>query len=256
MRILLTISYNGKNYVGWQKQKNGKSVQETIENALSFLLGQNIEICGSGRTDAKVHALAQTASFDATSERFVKNFCNKNSLNSKKLVAALNANLPFDIKVTGAKKVSPSFHARFNVKQKTYLYRLSWEETPFNQGYVGIVKEKPDVKEIENAARFLIGEHDFSSFCSAKAKTKDFVRTIFKIRLTKKHNELDFEICGNGFLYNMVRIIMGTLINIGLSRNQVSDMEKIIEAKDRTKAGKTVKSCGLYLLSVDYGEKF
>lgn len=252
MRILLTISYNGKNYVGWQKQKNGKSVQETIENALSFLLGQNIEICGSGRTDAKVHALAQTASFDATSERFQKNFCNKNCLNSKKLIAALNANLPFDIKVTGAKKVSPLFHARFNVKQKTYLYRLSWEETPFNQGYVGIVKEKPNVKEIEKAARFLIGEHDFSSFCSAKAETKDFVRTIFKIKLTKKHNELDFEICGNGFLYNMVRIIVGTLYEVGTGKQTAESICEILDAKDRTKAGKTAPAEGLYLKGVKY----
>lgn len=252
MRILLTISYNGKNYVGWQKQKNGKSVQETIENALSFLLGQKIEICGSGRTDAKVHALAQTASFDASSERFVKNFCKINTLNSKKLVAALNANLPHDIRIISAKKVSSSFHARFNVKQKTYLYRLSWEETPFNQDFVGLFQEKPNVKEIEKAAKFLLGEHDFSSFCSAKTETKDFVRTIFSIKIIKKHNELNFEICGNGFLYNMVRIIVGTLYEVGTGKRTAESIYEILEAKDRTKAGKTAPAEGLYLKAVKY----
>lgn len=251
MKILLTISYNGKNYVGWQKQKNGVSVQETIENALALLLGENVDLHGSGRTDSGVHALAQTAHFESSSPK-LNNFFENGSLLSNKLVSALNANLPASIKIVSAKKVAPSFHARFDVKKKTYLYRLSWNETPFNIGFVGIVKEKPNLEEMKNAAKFLIGEKDFSSFCSAKTETKDFVRTIYGIKITGKKDEITFEISGNGFLYNMVRIIVGTLFEVGIGKRSPKSIIETLEAKDRTKAGKTAPAEGLYLKEVKY----
>lgn len=251
MKVLLTISYNGKDFVGWQKQKNGLSIQETIENALSLLLDEKVELNGSGRTDAGVHALAQTAHFESSSSKLKKFFENRNQT-STKLVLALNANLPQTIKIVDARKVCSSFHARFDVKKKTYLYRLSWNENPFTCGFVGIVREKPSINEMKKAAQFLIGEKDFSSFCSAKTETKDFVRTIYEIKITSKRDEVNFEICGNGFLYNMVRIIVGTLYEVGIGKRKPEEIVEILNAKNRTKAGKTAPAEGLYLKEVKY----
>ena len=253
MKIKITICYNGQNFVGWQTQNNGRSVQEEIEKTLSFLFDEKTKIIGSGRTDAKVHALGQVASFEASSQKFVKNFTNKSCLNEKKLVSAINANLPTDIKILSAQQVQDSFHARFDTKQKTYLYRLQVGTNPLTEGFVGVVNLYPDIKLMKKAGKYLVGEHDFSAFCSSKTETKTFVRKIYKIKITKVSPiEFDFEITGNGFLYNMVRIMVGTLYEAGIGKISPKDTKTILSLKDRKKAGKTAPACGLYLKEVKY----
>lgn len=253
MKIKLTISYNGKNYVGWQKQNNGKSVQEEIENALLILLGEKVEVFASGRTDAGVHAICQVAHFESNSEKLETNFAKKNKSSCfEKLVVALNANLPSDIRVEKANKVRKNFHARFDVKKKTYEYLMSWKQTPFNLGLVGLFRKKPCIEAMKNASRFLIGTHNFSSFASSKTQAKDFIRTIYKINITKKTNCIKIEICGNGFLYNMVRIIVGTLYDVGIGKIQPEKIKEILEKKNRIYAGETAPAEGLYLKKVKY----
>ncbi len=257
MKIFLTISYKGTGYVGWQKQKNGTSVQETIEKAISKLIGEDVELTGSGRTDAGVHAFGQTATFEATSNSFFSNFTSKGSrkpcLNSTKLVSAINAYLPSDIHITFAKEVSESFHARYSVKEKIYEYHLQVGRSPILEGLVGEFKQMPDLELMKEAAQILVGTHDFSSFCSAKAEVSDYVRTVnyIKIYMTKA-DQIIFEISGNGFLYNMVRIIVGTLYEVGIGKIKPEEVKEILSAKDRTKAGKTAPASGLYLKKVKY----
>lgn len=257
MKILLTISYKGTGYVGWQNQKNGKSVQKTIEKAISKLLRQDVELAGSGRTDAGVHAFGQAATFDATSNSFYTNFTSKGSkkvcLNSARFVRAINAYLPSDIYVTSAKEVSENFHARYSAKEKVYEYHLQVGKNPILDGLVGEFNQMPNLELIKAAAQILVGTHDFSSFCSAKAEVSDYVRTInyIKIYMTKA-DQIIFEISGNGFLYNMVRIIVGTLYDVGIGKIKPEEVKEILSAKDRTKAGKTAPASGLYLKKVKY----
>ncbi len=257
MKILLTISYKGTGYVGWQNQKNGKSVQKTIEKAISKLLRQDVELDGSGRTDAGVHAFGQTATFEATSNSFFSNFTSKGSkkicLNSARFVRAINAYLPSDIYVTSAKEVSENFHARYSAKEKVYEYHLQVGKNPILGGLVGEFNQMPNLELIKEAAQILVGTHDFSSFCSAKAEVSDYVRTInyIKIYMTKA-DQIIFEISGNGFLYNMVRIIVGTLYDVGIGKIKPEEVKEILSAKDRTKAGKTAPASGLYLKKVKY----
>ena len=249
MKVLLTIQYKGTNYVGWQKQHNGTSVQETIENALSFLCEENVKISGSGRTDAGVHALGQTAHFETSSQKFLTN----KKLDSKKLVNALNANLPSDINISSAKEVGENFHARFDAKQKTYEYHLVVGKNPIKEGLAGFVKNFPNISLMKEASKFLIGEHNFKSFSSAKTEVTDFVRTIYSIKIyMQEKNEIVFEISGNGFLYNMVRIIVGTLVDVGIGKILPEDIKEILNSEDRTKAGKTAPAEGLYLKAVKY----
>ena len=257
MKILLTISYKGTGYVGWQNQKNGKSVQKTIEKAISKLLRQDVELAGSGRTDAGVHAFGQAATFDATSNSFYANFTSKGSkkvcLNSARFVRAINAYLPSDIYVTSAKEVSENFHARYSAKEKVYEYHLQVGKSPILDGLVGEFNQMPNLELIKEAAQILVGTHDFSSFCSAKAEVSDYVRTInyIKVYMTKA-DQIIFEISGNGFLYNMVRIIVGTLYDVGIGKIKPEEVKEILSAKDRTKAGKTAPASGLYLKKVKY----
>lgn len=253
MKIKISICYNGKNFVGWQTQNNGRSVQEEIEKTLSFLFDEKTKIIGSGRTDAGVHALSQVASFEISSNRFLKNFTLDSQLISDKLINAINANLPSDIKILSAEEVGDNFNARFSAKQKTYLYRLQVGTNPLTDGFVGNVNLMPDIKAMKKASKYLVGEHDFSSFCSSKTETKTFVRKIYKIKIRKVSPiEFNFEITGNGFLYNMVRIIVGTLYEVGIGKKTVKDIKTILDSKDRKKAGKTLPASGLYLKQVLY----
>lgn len=243
-RIKLTIEYDGTNFSGYQVQPEKRTIQGEIEKALEKLYQQKVETFASGRTDAGVHAYGAVLHFDQPKE-----------LKNPKLQESINAYLPEDVKVVRLEKVSSDFDARFSSKRKTYVYKfyLSPFERPLLRNYALMVDDRVDVQKMSNACKYLIGEHNFRSFVARKSGKTNFVRTVYDAKIEKTaENEYQFKICGNGFLYNMVRIIMGTLINVGLSRIEEEDMKKIIEAKDRTKAGKTVKSCGLYLLSVDY----
>ena len=257
MKILITVSYNGKNYVGWQTQKKGVSVQSEIEKALQKLFRFNIKIFGSGRTDANVHAIAQTASFyipDELIKKFLNlNYSNKLILNSCKLVAALNGNLPNDILIIKAKKVKEDFHARYSAKEKIYEYRLQVGRNPFTDNLVGIINKMPNINLITKASKYLIGTHNFKSFCSSKSKVQNYERTINYIKIKKQNrNLIVFTISGNGFLYNMVRIIVGTLVEVGLGKIEPEYVKEILNKKNRSYAGKTFSPCGLYLKKVKY----
>ncbi len=252
--MLLTIEYKGTNFAGWQVQPGKRTVQGEIEKALQNIFGQKIQIFGSGRTDSGVHAIGQTAHFDGASSVFNK-FIVNGKLNKEKLILAINANLPVDVKVLKLKKVAGNFHARFNVKEKIYLYKLQTNtniSSPLLAGLVGTCKKSLDIQKMREGAKFLIGEHDFTSFSSTKTEVEDFVRTINYIKIRKESDIVTFEISGNGFLYNMVRIIVGTLVDVGTGKIEPEKIKTILESKSRSCAGKTAPAEGLYLKKVKY----
>lgn len=242
-KILLTIEYNGKNFCGWQIQANGRAVQEVLEKQISLLLNENITLFASGRTDSGVHALGQTAHFETSS-----------NFDIKKLAPALNFGLDKDISVLSAKEVDPNFHARYFVKKKTYLYKIycSKIEKPLKNGLCTQVKYDLDIEKMKKASKFFLGKHDFSAFCASGNNTTDFVRTIFEIKIENVADEIHFYITGDGFLYNMVRIIVGTLIEVGKGKILSQSIPQIIASKDRKKAGETMLASGLYLYKVEY----
>lgn len=248
MRVLLQIEYNGKNYCGWQIQKNGNSIQQTIQDCLQKILNQPIVLYSSGRTDSGVHAKNQYAHFDC-----------KEGFDIKKLPYALQGSLPNDISVKNTWVVDDDFHARYSALYKTYTYQLyvSPVNLPlFNDFFVNL-KKMPDIKLMKKAAKYLVGSHDFTSFCiPRKLDVEDNIRTIKWIKIKKQKNFLFINVCGTGFLHNMVRIIVGTLIDVGIKKVKPEDVEQIINAKDRTKAGKTFPAKGLVLCDVEYNRKF
>jgi tRNA pseudouridine38-40 synthase len=254
MKMLLTIEYKGTNFAGWQVQPGKRTVQGEIEKALQNIFGQKIQIFGSGRTDSGVHAIGQTAHFNGASSVFNK-FIVNDKLNKEKLMLAINANLPVDVKVLKLKKVASHFHARFNVKEKIYLYKLQTNTniaSPLTAGLVGTCKKSLDIQKMCDGSKFLIGEHDFTSFSSTKTEVEDFVRTINYIKIRKESDIVTFEISGNGFLYNMVRIIVGTLVDVGTGKIEPEKIKTILESKSRSCASKTAPAEGLYLKKVKY----
>lgn len=242
-KILLEIEYNGKDFCGWQTQNNVRTVQEVLEGQISLLLNENICLFASGRTDAGVHALGQTAHFETNS-----------NFDINKLSKAINFGLDKDVSVLFAKEVDPNFHARYFVKKKTYLYKIynSKIEKPLKNGLCTQVKYDLDIEKMKKASKFFLGKHDFSAFCASGNSTKDFVRTIFDIKIEKVADEIHFYIIGDGFLYNMVRIIVGTLVAVGKGKINPQEIPAIIESKNRKKAGETMPACGLYLFKVEY----
>lgn len=240
----LTIAYDGYKYLGWQKQNvnNDKTIQGKIENILSKMTEQETELIGSGRTDAGVHSIAQTANFHWNTKQtanYVKNYINKY--------------LPDDISVTDVKEVSERFHSRYNVKSKTYLYRIytGHVHPVFERKYVYYLPTKLDFDKMVEASKLLIGEHDFLGFSSKNVK-KSTVRTIHEINMVKEDNEIKIYIKADGFLYNMVRIIVGTLIEVGTKEKELVDVKAILNHKDRAGAGITVPAQGLILYEVEY----
>lgn len=243
-RFKLILEYDGTNFSGYQVQPNKRTIQGELEQALEKIYGQKVETFASGRTDAGVHAYGAVAHFDPPK-----------TLKNPKIQETINAYLPDDMKVVGVQVVDENFDARFSAKKKTYIYKfyLSKYEKPLKRNYALQVDDRVDIEKMNQACKYLVGEYDFKSFVARKSGKTNFVRTIYNAKIEKiTEDEYQFQITGNGFLYNMVRIIMGTLINVGIGRIPVSEMENIIKSKDRTKAGKTVKSCGLYLKEVAY----
>jgi len=242
--IKLSLQYDGTRYDGWQKQGNtDKTIQGKIETVLSQILNENIEINGSGRTDSGVHAYNQVA-----------NFYTKNNIDLEELIKKANFNLPNDIVIKAAEIVDESFHSRFNVKGKKYLYRI-WNgkiRNPFLERYCVYQMENLDVNAMKIAAKYLIGEHDFSSFTSLKGKKKSKVRTIYSINFNVNNELIEILFYGNGFLYNMVRIISGTLLDVGLGEIASEDVIEILNKKDRSFAGYTAPAKGLFLYEVEY----
>ncbi len=242
-RVLLSIEYDGTNYSGWQKQPNVKTIQGEIEKAIKLSIGEDVEVYGSGRTDAGVHALNQKAHFDMTLP-----------VPLSKLPDILNNVLPDDIVIKSAEEVEGDFHARFSVHKKCYRYKIynSSVKNAFLATRVGVVKNKLDIDKMREGALLLIGEHDFHGFCSANTSVENFVRTIYEIKVAQEGDFIKVDVCGNGFLYNMVRIIVGTLVDYSLGKLSLQDIKQALNQGDRSKAGQTMSPHGLYLKDVIY----
>lgn len=244
--IKLTIEYEGKDYNGWQKQPNKLNIQGEIERAIQIVTGQEVELIGSGRTDAGVHAFAQVANFKIESDFPIE-----------KIATAINSQLKKSIRVLKAQEVPLEFHSRYHCHKKTYGYIIENSEqgTAIYRNNTFHVSQPLDVEKMQQAANYLVGEHDFSSFKSSGTSSKSSVRTIYQAQVLKEQTRVIIMLTGNGFLYNMVRIIAGTLVEIGLGHMEPEEMRKIIEAKNRQKAGKTLAAQGLFLMNVEYEEK-
>ncbi|NLY80828.1 MAG: tRNA pseudouridine(38-40) synthase TruA [Lysinibacillus sp.] len=244
-RMKATISYDGTNFSGYQVQPGKRTVQLEIEKVLSKMhKGEEIKAIASGRTDARVHAIGQVIHFDTTL-----------SIPNEGYKKALNTQLPGDIRVLDIEEVDRDFHARYSAKGKRYRYIWYCEEvqSPFRRNYTVETKGiKPDVKKMKEGAKYIIGTHDFSCFCASNTSVVDKVRTVHSLDFETHSEELHMVIEGNGFLYNMVRIIAGTLWEIGIGKRNPESMEQIIASKSREKAGKTAPPHGLYLEKVYY----
>ena len=243
--IQLTLQYDGTKYNGWQRQGNTKNtIQEKVESVLAKMCGHPIEIHASGRTDAGVHALAQIANFKCECR-----------LSIEEMASYLNRYLPEDILVTDVSEVPMRFHSRLNAKSKTYLYRIAiGKPSVFIRKFVYKAEEKPDVEIMRLAAKELLGMHDFYGFSSIGKTKKSTVRTIHSIDIEEKDGILSIKINGNGFLYNMVRIIVGTLYEIGIGKRSIDCIQDVFATKDRQMAGKTMPPEGLCLKEVFYEE--
>lgn len=245
-RIFFEFEYIGTDFCGFQVQPGKRTVQEEVEKALSLLIGENVKIYASGRTDSGVHSLCQCAHFDIEKEK---------SIDTRFLAHKLNESLPSDISIHFVKEVPLEFDSRFSVKKKTYEYKfyLSRFERASKKDRALRVNDNVSVEKMMEALPYFIGEHDFTSFVARKSGKTDFTRTIYDIKIVQTaESEYSLLITGNGFLYNMVRIIMGTLIDVGAGRKKPEDIKKIIEGKNRALAGKTVAPFGLYMLKVEY----
>lgn len=241
--IKLVIEYDGKGFNGWQKQPLKPNIQGEIENAIYEITGEKIELYGSGRTDAGVHALGQVANFKTNS-----------SILLEKIPYALNSKLKKSIIIKSAEEVDEKFHSRYNCKEKTYRYIInnSKQGTAIYRGLEVHMSNKLNVEDMKKAVKYFEGEYDFSSFKSSGTSSKDAVRKIHKAKLSEDGEKIIIELTGSGFLYNMVRIIAGTLVDVGLGKISPNDIPEIIESKDRKRAGKTLPAHGLYLMNVKY----
>ena len=242
--IKMTISYDGSRYKGFQRlQDNDMTIQGKIEAVLSKMTEENIEIIGSGRTDMGVHAYNQVANFKTESEMSVK-----------KMQTYLYEYLPEDIVVHKMEEVEDRFHSRYNAKSKTYLYKIYNAEVhdPFSRKYTNHIPKKLDIELMKEASEYLVGEHDFTSFASSKSKKKSNVRNITSINIVENNNVIDIYVEGDGFLYNMVRVIVGALIDVGSKRKTPGNIKAMLEEKDRSKASDTAPAKGLYLYKVKY----
>ena len=245
-RVKLTVAYDGTNYCGWQIQPNGITIEQVLNETLSSLLGEEITVTGASRTDAGVHALGNIAVFDTEAR-----------MPADKYAFALNTRLPEDIRIQMSEEVAPDFHPRFCRTIKTYEYRILNRMFPdptrrFNSVHI---YGNLDIESMQRAASYLEGTHDFKSFATENPQVTDTVRTIYKTKLWKEEDMIRFQITGNGFLYNMVRIIVGTLLEVGKGAIPAEEIPAILEAKDRTKAGPTARAKGLTLLNIRYPDE-
>lgn len=242
-RFLIQLSYKGTRYVGWQIQPNGSSIQEEIEKAMSTLLQENIRIFGQGRTDAGVHALNSYAHFDL--ENYPK-------MSLEQLIFKLNRFLPKDIAIKNIVEVSPLFHARFSAESRSYLYIISTQKNPFTVENSWLLNKKPNIYAMQEAAKYIIGEHDFSSFCSAKSSLISKKCRVYQADWEEVDEQFLFKIKANRFVMNMVRSLVGTMTEIGLGKKSVEDMPRILQAADRKAAGPNADPAGLHLVDVAY----
>lgn len=241
--VKLILEFDGTGYVGWQRQKNGIAVQQRISEAVTKLTGENTEVIGCSRTDAGVHA-----------KQYVCNFKTQSEIPVEKIKLALNGILPEDIVALKSEEVQENFHARYNAISKRYVYTICNREVPLALGrqYAYFVKKKLDLDKMELASSYFIGKHDFSAFKNSNSKVNSNVRTIFDIRILSKAPDIFISVTGDGFLYNMVRVIAGTLIEVGLEKIEPVEVSNILESRDRKRAGSTAPAAGLCLEEVYY----
>ena len=240
----LTLCYDGTKYKGWQRQGNtDNTIQAKLETLLSRLLGAPVEVSGSGRTDAGVHAYCQVCSFRADTE-----------MSAEDILSALRRYLPEDIGAMSLTKAAPDFHARLSCREKSYLYRIWNSDLPnvFSRRYTYTFPDALNLDEMRRAAAYLTGRHDFTSFCANKHMKKSAVRELRSIEIYRHEEELRILLTGDGFLYNMVRIIVGTLIEVGTGAKSADSIPDILRAKDRSQAGFTAPAQGLVLFEVKY----
>lgn len=247
-RIRLIIAYDGTAYAGWQRQKNGIAVQQKVEEAFYTLFSERVTVDASGRTDAGVHAWGQVAAVTL-----------EHPIPLERLALALNSQLPEDIRIMSAEEVRPDFHPQFQAKRKTYRYTYYNGAflPPQYRLYMAHIHEPMDIEKMNRAAAYLVGEHDFAALSSAQRTAKTSVRTIYEAKVYRDRsdgNVIHIEVTGNGFLYNMVRIIAGTLADIGRGRMEMGALEEAMAQNDRTLAGVTAPPQGLTLVKVEYEE--
>ncbi len=250
-RIRLTVAYDGTNYCGWQIQPAGVSIEGELNRYLSELLREEIHVIGASRTDAGVHALGNVCVFDTDA-----------SMPADKISYALNTRLPADIRVQDSREAAPDFHPRFCRSRKTYEYRICNRRfpDPCSRLYSLFYHWDLDVQKMQRAASCLVGPHDFTSFCTKRPDVTNHVRTIYSLNVTRgaqgrEKDMITVRICGSGFLYNMVRIIVGTLLKVGGGRIEPADMAEILAAKDRERAGDTAPAQGLTLTQIEYPDE-
>lgn len=242
-RVMLEIAYDGTNYCGWQIQPNGITVEEVINRALSELLKEQVLVIGASRTDSGVHALGNVAVFDTNTK-----------IPGEKISFALNQRLPKDIVIQKSREVPLDFHPRYCNSKKTYIYRIlnSRFPIPTERLYSYFIYYPLNVDAMKKAAGYLVGEHDFKSFCSNRTQVVDTVRTVYDINVEKNKGTIDITISGNGFLYNMVRIMVGTFVKVGLGIYPPEHVQEILDKKDRMAAGPKAPAEGLTLKCIEY----
>ena len=245
-RVKLIVAYDGTNYCGWQVQPNGLAVQEVVNRCLSQLLREDISVIGASRTDSGVHALGNVAVFDTDMR-----------MPGEKFSFALNQRLPEDIRIQKSEEVPLDFHPRYRESEKTYVYKILNRQFPIptQRLYTHFTYVPLDIEKMREAGQYLVGEHDFKSFCGAGAQVKTTVRRVQEVCISREDPLITIKIRGKGFLYNMVRIIAGSLMEIGQGMYPPEHMKEILEAKDRQAAGPTAPARGLTLVGIRYLEE-
>ena len=242
-RVKLTVAYDGTNYCGWQVQPNGVTIESELDRHLSELLNEDIHVIGASRTDAGVHACGNVAVFDTTAR-----------MPAEKISYAMNTRLPEDIRIQDSREVPADFHPSFCDTVKTYEYKICNRRfpDPCRRLYSLFYYWDLDETRMQRAADYLVGTHDFTSFCTNKPEVTDRVRTIYSLDVIREGEMITVRVCGNGFLYNMVRIIVGTLLRVGSGMIDPEEIPQILEARDRGRAGETARPHGLTLVEIRY----
>lgn len=245
-RIKLVVAYDGTKYHGWQVQQNGETIEGVLNRTLSELLGETIVVTGASRTDSGVHSYGNIAVFDTDTR-----------IPAEKISYALNQRLPEDIVVQDSCEVALDFHPRHCNSRKTYEYRILNREFPLptHRYDTYFCYHKLNLAKMQEAAEYLVGQHDFKSFCATAAVVETTVRTIYSLTVEKADDIITIRATGSGFLYNMVRIIAGTLLQVGMGKKSPSEIPDILKACDRSAAGPTAPACGLTMMGIEYEEK-
>ena len=246
-RIMLIVAYDGTDYHGWQLQPGVPTIEGELNKALTALLGEEIQVIVASRTDSVVNAMCNAAVFDTDTK-----------IPAQKIAYALNQRLPEDIRIQKSKETEPDFHPRHCASRKTYEYRILNREFPLptKRRYAHFTYVPLDEEKMRQAAGYLKGEHDFMSFCASAAVVETTVRTLYELEVIRDGEEIILRVCGSGFLYNMVRIIAGTLMEVGRGNIEPEKMQEILQAKDRSAAGPTAPACGLTLVRYEWQQPF